>query len=336
MINNLSQLEWAWPWAVWFLPLPLLAYFLLPRKQAARDRALRVPDLAPFNTLQATMQHSKRGWFGALLLLLTWCFIILALARPQSFDDALGVPVSGRDLMLAIDISGSMNERDLYSGSNVVTRMAVVKYVAQDFVARRQGDRIGLIMFGSKAYVQSPLTYDHQTVQHFLKEATVGLAGHSTAIGDAIGLSVKRLRDRPSESRVIVLLTDGENSEGALNPIEAAQLAADNGIRVHTIGVGAESAGGMLGRALGVRRSELDEATLQSIAATTGGQYFRARNQSELENIYREIDLLEPTEQDDNNFRPLRELFFWPLGFALFFNVLWALMRNWVGQTARV
>lgn len=323
-----ANVQWLWPW-VWFaLPLPLLAYYLLPRAAASRQRALRVPDLTPYESLQAGVSRSGKGIISLMLLLLMWLSLLTAAARPQTFGEPIGIPITGRDLMLCIDISGSMNETDLYSGNSRATRMSVVKYVAQDFISRRSGDRIGLIMFGTKAYVQSPLTHDHETVQHFLAEAVVGLAGKSTAIGDAIGLGVKRLRDRPAESRVLVLLTDGENSEGAVDPLEAARLAADNNIRVHTIGVGSDATGGLLGRALGMRNSQLDERTLQTIAELTGGQYFRARDQQELRKIYREIDRLEPTELNDEELRPLKELFVWPLGLALLLNVLWFCLRE--------
>lgn len=327
----LDSIEWAWPWALYALPLPLLAYLLLPRANSSQRRALRVPDLQPYQSLQAGTAATGRGIISALLLVLMWFALIGAAARPQIFGEPQGVPITGRDLMLCIDISGSMNETDLYSGNSRATRMSIVKYVASDFVSRRTGDRIGLIMFGTKAYVQSPLTHDHKTVQHFLDEARVGLAGRSTAIGDAIGLGVKRLRDRPAESRVLILLTDGENSEGAVDPIEAAELAADNDIRVHTIGVGSDTTGGLLGRALNMRNSELDEKTLQSIASLTGGQYFRARDQQELQRIYREIDKLEPTDMDDIEFRPLRELFVWPLGLALLLHVCWVALRRFTG-----
>ena len=324
----LQNIEWAWPWAAFALPLPVLVYFLLPAKRQARDRALRVPTLEPFKTVQASATKSGKALLSGLILALMWAALVMAAARPQTFGESIGMPVSGRDLMLCIDISGSMNEQDLYSGQQRVTRMAVVKYVASDFVARRTGDRIGLIMFGSNAYVQSPLTYDHETIQHFLDEAVVGLAGRSTAIGDAIGLGVKRLRDRPAESRVLILLTDGENSEGAVDPLDAAQIAADNDIRIYTIGVGSDNVGGIFGGTLGMRRSAIDEVTLKTIAAQTGGQYFRARDQRELERIYRDIDKLEPTNKDDLDFRPLRELFVWPLSAALLLSVLWAYTRR--------
>lgn len=329
IVTALEGISWVSPWVLWLLPLPLLVYYFIPAYQGNQQRALRVPDISPYLEVAAPRQDtglSAQRWVRVLLLTLAWLTLLLATARPQSYGDPIGVPVTGRDLMLGIDISGSMREADLYAGNQRATRMAVVKQVAKEFVSRRSGDRVGLIMFGSQAYVQTPLTHDHDTVQHFLDEAVVGLAGRSTAIGDAIGLSVKRLRDRPEASRVLILLTDGENSAGVIDPIEAAGLAAQSDIRIHTIGVGSEPRESVFNITLGTRRSELDEATLKEISRVTGGQYFRARNQQELANIYREIDRLEPTELDTEEFRPLQELFAWPLSAALVLSMLWAVM----------
>lgn len=333
---SLGDIVWSQWWALWLLPLPLLVYFGLPARKQTPGQALRVPDSTPYESWsQVSAPAGRRHWLRLLLLALTWCALLLAVARPQSFGDPVGVPLTGRDLMLCIDISGSMREADLYAGNNRATRMAVVKQVASDFVDRREGDRIGLVMFGSQAYVQTPLTLDHKTVQHFLAEAAVGLAGRSTAIGDAIGLAVKRLRERPEASRVIILLTDGENSAGVVEPLVAARLAADNNIRIHAIGVGADAQSGLFNAPFGARSSELDEETLKAISQATGGQYFRARNQKELANIYREIDKLEPTEQDAEEFRPLRELFAWPLSAALLFSLLWAAVGIWPAGVVR-
>ncbi len=323
----LSELNWVFPWALLLAPLPVLVYLFLPAQEATKQRALLVPDIEPYRALSTdTRGQAGRNWLRLLLLFLVWLALLISAARPQHFGEAIGVPVTGRDLMLGIDISGSMREADLYAGNRKATRMAVVKQVAKDFVARRTGDRVGLIMFGSQAYVQTPLTHDHETVQHFLDEATVGLAGRSTAIGDSIGLAVKRLRERPEATRVLILLTDGANSAGVIEPLAAAKLAAENDIRIHAIGVGSEIREGFLSSAFGTRRSELDEDTLRSISGATGGQYFRARNQQELTNIYQEIDKLEPTELESEEYRPLRELFAWPLGVALVLSVLWALL----------
>jgi len=331
-----DSLTWALPLAFLALPLPLLIYFLLPAATQAQAPTLRVPNVAPYKAYTSNVvRPSFKSIIRIVLLSLAWLALVTATARPQSFAEPIGVPASGRDLLMGIDISGSMRETDLYAGNTRASRMAVVKQVAQEFVSRRTGDRIGLIMFGSQAYVQTPLTYDHETVQHFLSEAVVGLAGRSTAIGDAIGLGVKRLRERPDSSRVLILLTDGANSAGVVDPVEAAKVAAASGIRIYSIGVGSERAGFNTPFGRSAQRSELDEATLQAISDVTGGQYFRARNQQELSNIYLEIDRLEPTEQDTQEFRPRNELFAWPLGVAVVLNVLWALLGQvglWQGS----
>ena len=320
-----DTISWVYPLAFLAIPLPLLVYFMAPAGRKPTSQSLRVPNVSPFQAYtSANVQPSLRRWLRIVLLTLAWLALVAAAARPQTFADPVGVPVTGRDLYMGIDISNSMRDADLYAGNRRATRMAVVKQVAQDFVARREGDRIGLIMFGSQAYVQTPLTYDHETVQHFLSEATVGLAGRSTAIGDAIGLAVKRLRERPDAARVLILLTDGANSAGVVDPVEAAQVAARSGIRIYSIGVGAEASSNIFGARFGAARSELDETTLRAISDATGGQYFRARNQQELASIYAQIDELEPTELDQQEFRPLYELFAWPLGAALVLSLAWA------------
>lgn len=324
---SFGDITWLHPWVLLLLPLPLLVYRFAPAYAATSQRALLVPDVERYKSFNASSKStSDSQWLRMLLVFMVWVALLLSAARPQHFGDAIGVPVTGRDLMLGIDISGSMREADLYAGNTRATRMAVVKQVAKDFVSRRTGDRVGIVMFGSQAYVQTPLTHDHQTVQHFLDEAAVGLAGRSTAIGDAIGLSVKRLRDRPEAARVLILLTDGANSAGVIEPIDAAKLARENGIRIHAIGVGSDRRDSVFSTAFGAQRSDLDEETLRAVSSTTGGKYFRARNQQELANIYREIDMLEPTELESEEYRPLRELFAWPLGAALLLSIVWVLL----------
>ena len=325
----LENITWALPWTFLALPLPLFVYLFAPKAQRAQSPALRVPTVEPYQAFTTdTVRPQLKSVFRVILLTLAWLALLTAAARPQTFDEPVGVPATGRDLLMCIDISGSMRETDLYSGNTRASRIAIVKQVAQEFVSRRSGDRIGLIMFGSEAYVQTPLTYDHETVQHFLSEAALGLAGRSTAIGDAIGLGVKRLRDRPDSSRVLILLTDGANSAGVADPIEAAEVAASSGIRIYSIGVGSERASFNTPFGMRAQRAELDEATLQAISDTTGGQYFRARNQLELADIYRQIDLLEPAEQDTQEFRPRKELFVWPLGVALALSIIWAALGH--------
>jgi len=214
----------------------------------------------------------------------------------------------------------------------VVERLTAVKAVAGDFIERREGDRIGLILFGAQAYLQTPLTFDRKTVRTLLFEAAVGLAGRETAIGDAIGLAVKRLRDQPAESRVLILLTDGANTTGSIQPLKAAELAARAGVRIYTIGVGSEVRGPF---GLPMAGASIDEGTLRTIAKTTGGQYFRARDVAGLQAIYSMLDELEPAASDEQTFRPVKELFQWPLATALLLSALLGLARAGTGWAER-
>jgi Ca-activated chloride channel family protein len=219
-----------------------------------------------------------------------------------------------------------METPDMQIGRQVTDRLTAVKAVAGEFIERRVGDRLGLILFGEQAYLQVPLTFDRETVRTLLNEAAIGLAGKSTAIGDAIGLAVKRLRKQQQQNHVLVLLTDGANTAGSVDPLKAADLAAAEGLRIYTIGVGAESrvVRGLLGSRQ-VSNNELDEATLTAIAEKTGGRYFRARDIAGLEAIYQMLDELEPASQEGEIFRPVRELYAWPLAGALLTSILLAL-----------
>jgi Ca-activated chloride channel family protein len=198
--------------------------------------------------------------------------------------------------------------------------------VLDDFISRRKGDRLGLLLFGTEPYIQAPLTFDLETVRTLLFEAGIGMAGRATAIGDALGLAVKRLRDRPQEQRVIILLTDGANTAGQLTPDKATEIASAIGARIYAIGIGAESKieRGWLGSRRVNPSRDLDEALLTRMAESTGGRYFRARSLPELEMIYESINQLEPIEQDGRFYRPVTELFYWPAGLAL---LLWATLQ---------
>ena len=317
---DIAGIHWAWPLAVLAWPLPFVLMWFLPSYTSQGARALLVDKPTAW---ASNLGASPVTRLQQALLFLAWSALVVAVARPQTFADVIDLPDSGRDLMMAVDISGSMREQDLFLNNRPVTRMAVVKAVAEDFIAQRNGDRVGLILFGSQAYVQTPLTEDHETVRYFLRDAAIGLAGRSTAIGDAIGLSVKRLREREAETRVLILLTDGNNTAGVM-PMEAARLAADNNVRIYTIGIG--SAGSSQLR-FGLQRQELDDATLRAVAEVTGGQFFRARDTAELQAIYADIDELEPTEEINEGFRPRAERFAWPLSVAFLLSVLWGVAR---------
>ena len=228
--------------------------------------------------------------------------------------------------MLAVDISGSMESEDMVIGNRQVTRLTAVKAVASDFIEQRKGDHIGLILFGSQAYLQAPLTYDRETVRQLLSEAQVGLAGKETAIGDAIGLAVKRLRKQPASNRVLILLTDGANTTGSVDPLKAADLAAQEGIRIYSIGVGADER--IVQGLFGPRRfasGDLDEVTLKVIADKTGGRYFRARDIRSLQQIYALLDKIEPISEEIESFRPVEEIYYWPLDLVLLLSTLLAL-----------
>ncbi|MCQ8103433.1 VWA domain-containing protein [Methylomonas sp. SURF-2] len=324
------MMAFQWPWLGLLLPLPFLLRRLLPAKPQPRQAALIVPFLDELPAGRADGLGSQQRW-PLWVAGLAWIFLLLACCRPQWLGDPLELAVSGRDLMLAVDVSGSMVEKDFVIDDKRYDRLTATKYVVSDFVKRRVGDRLGLILFGTRAYLHVPLTFDRQTVETLLNEAFIGITEDEpqTSIGDAIGLAVKRLQHEKSASRVLILLTDGANTAGELTPLKAAEIAAEHQLKIYTIGVGADE---MLVRGLfGTRRvnpsADLDEKTLQAIADTTGGRYFRARNTEELEQIYQILDQLEPVEKDKQFFRPRAELYVWPLAVAMALVALLAVSR---------
>lgn len=314
------MIELEWPILLWLLPLPALLRWWLPARTVAEQAALKVPFLDDFGSGESRVVSQARRW-PLWLAALAWTCLVFAAARPQWLGDPLEQAVSGRDLMLAVDVSGSMQEEDFILDKQRVDRLTAIKQVAGEFIQRRIGDRLGLILFGTQAYLHVPLTFDRKTVQTLLNEAFIGITEDDpkTSIGDAIGLAIKRLQDQKDASRVLILLTDGANTAGELTPLKAAELAAEHKLKIYTIGIGADE---ILVRSLfGTRRvnpsADLDEKTLTAIADTTGGHYFRAHNTEELDQIYRMLDQLEPVEKDKQYFRPRSELFHWPLALAL-------------------
>jgi Ca-activated chloride channel family protein len=309
-----------WPWLLLLLPLPWLLRWLLPALTDSQQAALKVPFLDDFGVGETRVVSAVKPW-ALWLASLAWLGLVLAVARPQWLGEPLEQAVSGRDLMLAVDVSGSMQEKDFVIKGQQVDRLTALKQVAGEFIQRRTGDRLGLVLFGTQAYLHVPLTFDRNTLQTLLNEAFIGITEDEpqTSIGDAIGLSIKRLQDQKTDSKVLILLTDGANTAGELSPLKAAELAASAQLKIYTIGIGADE---MLVRSLfGTRRvnpsADLDEKTLTAIAETTGGRYFRARSSEELAQIYALLDQLEPVEKDKQFFRPRSELFHWPLAIAL-------------------
>ena len=322
------MIHFEWPWLLTALPLPLLVRWLLPANTPLEQSALKVPFLDDFSDGKIPLISKHQQW-PLLLATIAWFLLVIACTRPQWLGEPIEQAVSGRDLMLAVDLSGSMEEQDFLINKNPVDRLTAIKWVASDFINRRIGDRIGLILFGTQAYLQTPLTFDRKTVLTLLNESAIGLAGENTAIGDAIGLAVKRLKNQPANSRVLILLTDGANTAGEVSPLKAAELAAANQLKIYTIGVGADE---MIVRSFFGNRKvnpsrDLDENTLVKVAESTGGRYFRARNSEELNNIYMLLDKLEPVEKDKQYFRPRSELYFWPLSLALGLTTLISLSR---------
>ncbi len=303
----------AWPWLWLALPLPLLSLWRRPPVQQQLAGTLRVP----FPSALAPPRPHARRW-RMVLAILAWLLLVAAAARPQWLDPHSAMVVSGRDLMLAVDISPSMQIDDLRLNGQRHTRLEVLQDRADAFLQGRHGDRLGLILFGAQAYLHVPLTFDRDTVRQLLAEAEIGFAGNATAIGDAIGLAVKRLRDSGSDDAAVILLTDGANNAGELDPLEAAELARLSGIRLYTIGIGADSLQieGLLGREQINPSADLDEALLRQMAALTGGEYFRARDTADLDRIHAALDILEPTPQAID-LPPRQELYPWPLAAAL-------------------
>jgi len=330
------MIHFAWPLALILLPLPWLIHRFVPPALAAEEAALWVPRLEPF----AGMRHERSGRRGGrwqlLLASVCWLLLAAACARPQWLGEPVELPVSGRDLLLAVDLSGSMRTEDFVLGGRTVDRLSALKAVAGEFIDQRVGDRLGLILFGEQAYVQTPLTFDRPTLKRLLDEAVIGLAGDKTAIGDAIGLAVKRLKTGEGRQRVLILLTDGANTAGRISPLKAAELAAGEGMKIYTIGIGAESMeiGGFLFSRTVNPSADLDEKTLKGIAGKTGGRYFRARDTAELAKIYALLDRLEPVEREHDVYRPVTELFFWPLG-AAFCGVLLLIMAGQIHPLRR-
>ena len=317
------MLEFSWWWVFFALPLPFIVRLIVPKTADTQLAALRVPALRPREAVSDNV-IAKRT-LPMVISALIWLLLVTAAARPQWLGEPISIPNEGREMMLAVDLSGSMKIDDMQLNGRQVNRLTMTKSVVYDFIQRRVGDRIGLILFADTAYVQAPLTYDRDTVSTLLSEAVIGLVGEQTAIGDAIGLAVKRFDEREESNNVLILLTDGQNTAGNITPEQAKELAINKGVKVYTIGVGADKM--LIQSFFGSRQinpsQELDEDMLTDIATSTGGQYFRARNAQELQAIYQQLDELEPIEGEARKMRPLTALFYYPLALALFLSLCW-------------
>lgn len=305
--------EFAWPWLLALLPLPLLVWWWVPAYRA-RQASVQVPffDRLATATGQTPQQGAvvlQRRAVQMIAASLIWILVVAALARPQWVGDPLTHEIAARDLILAVDISGSMDQRDFRApDGQMLTRLEGVKRVIKDFIARRQGDRVALILFGTKAYVQVPFTQDLRTAEQLLEQTEVGMAGQQTALGDTIGLAIKTFEKSTTKQKLLILLTDGNDTASRVPPEHAADIANQNGVVIHTIGVGDPKASG---------ENRVDLSVLQAVASTTHGESFRAEDGSQLQAIYADIDRLAPAKLDTQSWRPKLPLFQWPLGAAL-------------------
>lgn len=325
------MLTFALPLIFLLIPLPFVLWYFFPNKEEQTAVALKVP----FYEAIASRLQARMGMFHQsnyfLPFFIVWLLLLLALAGPQWVGKPYPQKREGLNILLALDLSGSMELKDMLLHGRPISRLDVVKRAAAQFVNDRKNDKIGLILFGAQAYLQTPLTYDHQNVLQRIDDATVGLAGKTTSIGDALGLAIKRLQHTPKKGRVVVLLTDGVNNSGVLDPLRAAHLAHHESIKVYTIGLGVPPNSQLtddLFISLKVT-ADLDEETLKKIANITHGHYFRATNPQSLYRVYKTINQMEAVSQEEESVRPRHDYYAWPLACA-FFLFLYTLNR--VGQ----
>jgi Ca-activated chloride channel homolog len=316
--------QFYWPWLALLIPLPFLFRWLFPpRKTGSNSETPEIvfPALArikrAFPLHQETRKRTNLPFF--ILLTLTWIFLVLALMQPEKVDQFKQITNKGYDLMLAVDISASMQALDFSTTSKKVSRLDVTKEVVRKFVLGRQGDRVGLVTFGANAYLHVPLTLDTVSVSQMLDDTVPGMAGSATAIGDAIGLSVRTLRERPEGSRVLVLLTDGEDNASSIPPLEAAKLAKQYGIKIYTIGIGKKGSVPFPSKfgGYGMVDVSMDENLLKEISSITGGQFFLASDKGTLESIYDKINKLEKSESNQTLFLVREPLYQYPLGLSM-------------------
>lgn len=319
--------EFTWPWFLCLLPAPIVFYFL--PKVAAKGQALWFPNASYLQNHQEKLPSKHRIRLPVILLTLAWICLVVGIARPVWRGAPTQVTPSGRDLLIALDLSGSMQVKDMVLNNQPTDRLSAEKSVLSNFIEQRRGDRIGLIVFGSKAYLEAPFSFDTKTINQLVQETQIGFAGEQTAIGDAIGMGIQQVQKKPNDKKVLILMTDGANTAGRVNPEQAADFAASQHLRIYTIGIGADkmTIQGFFGPQTINPSSDLDEKLLKSIAHKTGGEFFRAKNMQDLQRIYQEINKLEPSQSQSIWQRPVTSYFHW-LGLAalIFFSL--ALMSS--------
>lgn len=318
--------EFAWPWLLLLLPLPWLVRILTPAVHQ-QGPELQVPFYSELQELQRIQDKVQPYWRNqALIYSLIWLLLLTASARPQLHGNLEERPQTGRDLLIAMDISNSMLYSDMTLNGSNLSRIDFLKYWLDNFIEQRHGDRLGLILFGSQAYLQAPLTYDHHSIKTWIQDAQPGIAGETTSIGDAIGLAIKRLRERPAKQRVLLLITDGANNSGVMSPAAAAQLAEHYQIKIYTIGIGSRQAS-LWHETIDTSSLELDEQGLTEIAQITNGQYFHISNSHDFTQLVKALNQLEPSADYQRLQRKVNELYSWPLAAALLLSMLLVALR---------
>lgn len=327
------MIEWSSPWVFLLMPMPWLVWRLLPPFRE-RVRALRFPF---FDALVAAVGEvpregavvQRRQAADTFMALLVWLLLLIGLAGPQRLGAPVEISQAARDVVLAIDISGSMDVKDfLAADGNRVQRLLAVKRVVRNFVEQRQGDRVALIIFGSHAYIQSPFTEDLQTVSELLNQTQVGMAGPNTVIGDAIGLSIRTFEASEVDQRLLILLSDGADTGSRMTPLNAAAIAAQEEVSIYTIAVGDPDA-------RPGSDNRVDVVTLQQIAAATNGEYYFAGDEAALQAVYQRIDELSPRKTEVLSYQPRRPLAYMPLAAASLLLCLYALFRQFAGSAGR-
>jgi len=310
--------------------VPAAIYF---RKKREINPCVLIPETGSVKGIHSSF-FLKARWIIPALKYSALVLMVTALARPQWGTRHISIITEGINIIMAVDISESMAALDFKQKGKIINRLQAVKGVVEKFISKRNGDRIGMVVFGSEAYTQVPLTRDYNTMVTVLDRIKIGAAGKSTAIGDAIGISLKRLEDIKSKSNIIILLTDGQSNAGELSPESAVEIAKLKKVKIYTIGVGSKGKAPYLvnhpvyGEKYVYRRVNIDENTLKDIAKRTGGQYFRAKGTAELLEIYNTIDALEKTEVKTKSYAQYKELYVWLILGAFFMTVLQVILSN--------
>lgn len=328
------MLTFSYPWMFLLLPLPLLIRYLAPPYREPR-MAVRVPFMDLLYRISGRQTGDRAAITSRLRVqwiqvILVWLVIVTAVARPQWMDDPVVRELPMRDMLVALDLSGSMETRDFTASTGEISdRLTAAKQVLDQFLGRRDGDRVGLIFFGSAAFVQAPFTEDLYVVRELLDEAQVRMLGPRTMLGDAIGVAIQLFERSEVDERVLIVLTDGNDTGSMVPPVRAAEIARDSGVTVYTVAMGDPQAAG---------EQALDETTLRAVAETTGGDFFHAENRAELDRIYNALDQLNPRQVETASYRPQHELYHWPLGFGLLVSMLlfgFAELFSWIRSRRR-